>query len=145
MSMKRVWTALLLAAASALCVACESNAKSCNEFFDVAAPIMSSVAVPTSAPSGSAAIAWARGAAKQYARLAQETEKISERTLDKRVQSALWEEKGAAAAVAKELDELAEAATAVDPPRVARAKSALSNAARAERDAASVIEQQCAK
>jgi hypothetical protein len=144
MDLTRLRTALLLAAAPVLCVGCGNDAKTCNEFFDVAAPIMSSVAVPKPAPSGSAAIDWARDAAKQYQRLAQEAEKISERTGDSDVKA--WrDEVSAAREVSKQLDELAQAAASVEPSKVATVKSALLNAARSEGNAARAIELHCAK
>jgi len=145
MNLNRVATALLLAAAPTLCVACDSNAKICNEFFDVALPILSAVSSPASATSSAGTIDWARDTGKQYERLALETENLSERTREGSMKNALLDEKEAAAAVAKQLDELVKAATSLEPSKIATVTSALEKAARSEREAANTLARQCSR
>jgi hypothetical protein len=143
--LKRSRLALFLAAAPLLCAGCETKAKSCNEFFDVAAPIMSAVAVPKPAPSGSAAVTFTRGAARQYERLAQEAGRIAAQEPDKDVKSALEEEKKVAERIAKQLDALATGADSLDPPALDAAARALRSAMDAERTAASSLMDYCSR
>jgi uncharacterized lipoprotein YajG len=136
---------LAVAAAPALCAGCDTKAQSCNEFYDIAAPIMSAVAVPKPAPTGSAAVTFTREAARQYERLAQEAGRIAEQETNKDVRSALQEEKRVAELIAKQLDALADGAASQDPPSIEATRRTLSRTSDSERNAASNLMDYCSR
>jgi hypothetical protein len=143
--MKSAWLGLLVTASTVAGMGCDNEAKDCNQFFDVAAPIVSSIAVPSVAPSGSAAVAWAHDVSKHYSQLAQEAEKAAARTSDGELKSVLQNETNAAATVAEQLERLAEAVAGVKSSEIPPIKTSLESAAQAERTAARALEQYCTK